>query len=131
MGQRLSEPQPVLDLLQRARRPDHPGRSRRGQDDLSQVPGPAPGGGRGGRRWGSRRALPVLLPLSAYANALARADVRLDDFIARLLSTTWAWTCPLVPMLDEALDQGGALVLLDGLDEVKELGLRQPGRASG
>ncbi len=38
---------------------------------------------------------------------------------------------PLGPMLDEALAEGGALLLLDGLDEVRDLAQRQPGGRAG
>ena len=71
--------------------------------------------------WANR--LPILLPLSAYANALA--------------STTCGWTihrrlsprpaasiCPWPTLLQAGADAATALVLLDGLDEVKDLALR-------
>lgn len=67
--------------------------------------------------------LPILVPLSAYGNALAERDVRLDDFIASYLHGIGA-DLPVGPMLAEALANGRALVLLDGLDEVKDLALR-------
>ncbi|RMF27034.1 MAG: NACHT domain-containing protein, partial [Chloroflexi bacterium] len=68
--------------------------------------------------------LPLLVPLSAYANALEERDVRLDDFIVRYFHDLGA-DVPLDAMLQEALAEGGALILLDGLDEVREIGMRQ------
>ncbi len=119
---RLSEPQPVLDLLRR-----HDGMVILGD----------PGAGKTtflkfvalhlalgeGQRLGLGDRLPVLVPLSAYANALAGRDVRLDDFIADYFCDIGA-DLPVADMLDEAFRGGTALVLLDGLDEVKDLGLR-------
>lgn len=63
--------------------------------------------------------LPVLVPLSAYANVLAEGEIRLDDFIAGYFHNLGT-DLPVGEMLREALAQGGALVLLDGLDEVQD-----------
>jgi formylglycine-generating enzyme required for sulfatase activity len=118
IGQRLSEPQSVLALLQQ-----HNGlivlgdpgsgkttflkylalRLARGEDEVLGV-GPR---------------LPVLVPLSAYANALAVGDVPLTRFIADYYRDR-GLEMDLLPGLAEALRQGEALLLLDGLDEVKE-----------
>jgi len=68
--------------------------------------------------------LPVLVPLSAYANALAEGDVRLDDFIAAYFYDTVGDNLPIADVLDEAFKRGTAMVLLDGLDEVKDPSLR-------
>jgi formylglycine-generating enzyme required for sulfatase activity len=67
--------------------------------------------------------LPVLVPLSAYATALVEDDVRLDEFIADYFCERVA-DVPLDQMLAAALEQGTALILLDGLDEVRERALR-------
>ncbi len=67
--------------------------------------------------------LPILLPLAAYANALQGKNIRLDDFIAAYFDDIGC-DFPLGPMLAEALAVGKALILLDGLDEVKDLNLR-------
>jgi len=123
IGERLSEPQPVLDLLRK-------------NDGLIVLGDPGSGkttflkylalwlamGTDEGL--GLKVRLPVLIPLSVYANALAERDVRLDDFVARYFHDLGA-DLPIGAMLEEALKQGGALVLLDGLDEVKDLGLRK------
>jgi formylglycine-generating enzyme required for sulfatase activity len=122
IGQRLSQPTPALDLLQ--------------QHDGLIVLGD-PGAGKTtflkyltlrlalgeGEALGLGARLPVLLPLSAYANALATRDVPPDRFIAEYYRDLGV-DLPIGPMLDEALTQGGALLLLDGLDEVRELAQR-------
>lgn len=76
-----------------------------------------------GATLGLGERLPVLVPLSAYANALSARDVSLNEFIAQYFHDLGA-DLPLAQMLNAALDAGTALVLLDGLDEVKDLGLR-------
>ncbi|MEA3351524.1 MAG: SUMF1/EgtB/PvdO family nonheme iron enzyme [Chloroflexota bacterium] len=119
---RLSEPQPVLDLLQ-----EHDGLIILGDPGagkttflkyvaLSLAVGKSADLGLGER-------LPILVPLSAYANALGEDDIRLDDFIAEFFHDIGS-DLPIGVLLAEALDAGAALILLDGLDEVKEVGLR-------
>jgi formylglycine-generating enzyme required for sulfatase activity len=123
IGDRLSEPQPVMNLL-------------RENDSLIILGDPGAGkttflkylalklaAGKG-EELGLEARLPLLVPLSAYANALAEQDVRLDDFVACYLHDLGA-DLPVEAMLEEALREGGALVLLDGLDEVKDQGLRR------
>jgi formylglycine-generating enzyme required for sulfatase activity len=122
IGHRLSEPTPVLDLLHE-------------QDGLIILGDP--GAGKTtflkylalrlalgeGEALGVGGRLPVLLSLSAYANALTSQDIPLDRFIARYYDDLGIDT-PVGPLLDEALAQGGALLLLDGLDEVRGLAQR-------
>ena len=67
--------------------------------------------------------LPILLPIAAFANALQSRDVPLDEFIAEYFTGIGA-DLPIGPMLSEALKAGRALILLDGLDEVRDLNLR-------
>jgi len=67
--------------------------------------------------------LPILLPLAAFANALQAQDIRLDDFIADYFAGIGA-DLPVGPMLREALKVGRALILLDGLDEVRDINMR-------
>ena len=119
---RLSEPQPVLELLQE-------------RDGLVILGDPGAGkttflkylalqlalGEGEGLGLGER--LPILAPLSGYANALQEADVRLDEFIAGYFHDLGA-DLPVRELLTCALGEGKALVLLDGLDEVKDPGLR-------
>jgi hypothetical protein len=119
---RLGEPQPALDLLQK-----HDGLIILGD----------PGAGKTtflkmlalrlalgeGEALGLGDRLPLLLPLSAYATALAEGEVRLEDLIASHYCSIGS-DLPLSEMVAEALASGRALVLLDGLDEVRETGLR-------
>ena len=67
--------------------------------------------------------LPILLPLAGFANALLTRDIRLDDFIADYFAGIGA-NLPVSAMLSEALKAGRALILLDGLDEVRDLNMR-------
>ena len=67
--------------------------------------------------------LPILLPFSAYANALAKGDVALNDFIPAYFRGLGA-ELPMQELVRTALKEGRALVLLDGLDEVKDESLR-------
>ena len=119
---RLGEPLPVLDILK--------------QKDGVVILGD-PGAGKTtflkflalklacgeGAELGLDGRLPILLPFAAYANALAVKNVRLDDFIATYFKENVS-DLPIDTLLREALESGRALILLDGLDEVKELSLR-------
>jgi formylglycine-generating enzyme required for sulfatase activity/predicted MPP superfamily phosphohydrolase len=122
MGQRLSEPAPLLDLLRK-------------QDGLMILGDPGAGkttflkylalrlAVSDGQTLGLGDRLPVLLPLSAYAVALARRNVPLDRFIVEYYRDL-GLKLPLGPLLDEALARGEALMMLDGLDEVRDLAQR-------
>ena len=76
-----------------------------------------------GTKIGLKDYLPILLPLAAFANALQTRDIRLDDFIAEYFAGIGA-DLPIGPMLTEALKAGRALILLDGLDEVRDINMR-------
>jgi formylglycine-generating enzyme required for sulfatase activity len=85
---------------------------------LRLARGDGPELGLGGAR------LPILLPLATYATALAEKDVSLQDFLPeyyRLQNVRY----DLGPLFAAALEAGQAVVLLDGLDEVREPGQRQ------
>ncbi len=122
MGRRMSEPQAVLALLQQ-----QPGLIILGD----------PGAGKTtflkylalrlalGDEIGISQRLPLLLPLSAYATVLSQKDVPLDQFIADYYHNLLGAALPVGEMLAEALQQGRALLLLDGLDEVKAVKQRR------
>ena len=123
VGQRVSEPTSVLKLLQ--------------ENDGLIILGD-PGAGKTTflkyltlmlaegkhERVGMKPRLPVLVPLSAYAIALAEKEVPLQRFIADYYNSRGI-DLPLRFMLSEALASGGAVLLLDGLDEVRNQGRRR------
>lgn len=76
-----------------------------------------------GPQLGLGHRLPILLPLAAYANVLQRGEVRLDDFITHYFDEI-GLDLPIAAMLSKALHTGRALILLDGLDEVRDVNLR-------
>jgi len=122
VGERLSGPQPLLELLAK-------------HDGLVILGDPGAGKttflkylalslalGRG-EDLGLASRLPFLVPLSAYATAIDDKDVALDRFIAEYAEGRGMGE-PVGPMLEKALAEGGALILLDGLDEVREVSRR-------
>lgn len=122
VGERLGGPQAVLDLL--------------GEHDGLVILGD-PGAGkttflkyltlrlaaRQGKPLGLAKRLPFLLPLSAYAAALAEGEVGLERFLAAYAEGR-GLDLELGPILRKALAKGRALILLDGLDEVRETARR-------
>ncbi len=124
MGRRLSEPQPVLELLRQHNGLIVLGDPGAGKTTFLKYLALCLAGGEG-ETLDLGVHLPILLPLSAYANALAKGEeVPLDRFVATYYRDRGV-DLPLGPMLDEALNRGGALLLLDGLDEVKDLAQRR------
>jgi formylglycine-generating enzyme required for sulfatase activity len=123
MGERLSEPVPVLDLLQKHSGVVLLGDPGAGKTTFLKVLAVALASGQG-ERLGLGGKLPILLPLAAYANALAAGDVPLDRFIARYYGEDRGIKVPLGDLLTEALEGGRALLLLDGLDEVRDAARR-------
>jgi formylglycine-generating enzyme required for sulfatase activity len=119
---RLSEPQPVLELLQKNAGLIILGDPGAGKTTFLKFLALQLALGQG-EAIGLGNRLPILAPLSGYANALIEQDVRLDDFIADYLHDGGV-DLPLAEMLQSALKTGTALILLDGLDEVKDLALR-------
>ena len=118
MGRHLTEPQPVLNLL-------------RDNDGLIILGDPGAGKttflkylalhlAQGeGQALQLGNWLPILLPLSAYANELAERDISLVEFIAVYYKNRGI-DLPIDRVFADALREGGALILLDGLDEVRE-----------
>lgn len=121
MGQRVSKPQPVLEMLEKNSGLVILGDPGSGKTTflkflaLCLATGQSKGVGLGAR-------LPVLVPLSAYANALARArkDLSLDLFLTRYFKKRGI-DLPLADLFKERLHQGQLLLLFDGLDEVREV----------
>ncbi|WNG47276.1 NACHT domain-containing protein [Archangium minus] len=70
--------------------------------------------------------LPLFVPLAAYDEYLRRTDdtATLEQFLA-LHCTRWSHLSGLESLFHRALEEGRALVLLDGLDEVLELTTRR------
>ncbi|MEK7728557.1 MAG: SUMF1/EgtB/PvdO family nonheme iron enzyme, partial [candidate division KSB1 bacterium] len=65
------------------------------------------------------KRVPILLPLAAYANALkARPQMSLREFLPEFYKGLQEFPENPAPLFYEALQNGTALVLLDGLDEV-------------
>jgi len=63
--------------------------------------------------------LPILIPLNAYADALARGDSNLQQYLAEYFAGRAQGVANLAPLFDSAIQQGRAVILLDGLDEVQ------------
>lgn len=81
MGERLSEPLPVLDLLQQRAGLVILGDPGAGETTFVKYVTIMLAQGRGAAL-GLGGRLPVLVPLSTYANALAQHDVPLQEFVA-------------------------------------------------
>ncbi|ETW98615.1 MAG: hypothetical protein ETSY1_17995, partial [Candidatus Entotheonella factor] len=74
----------------------------------------------------TRKPLPIFVPLAAYDDYLRRESLRrsLNDFLA-VYYEQWHNMLGLEPLFHRALEEGRALVLLDGLDEVLDTTTRQ------
>lgn len=123
VGERLSEPVPVLELLQKHDGVVLLGDPGAGKTTFLKVLAVALASGQG-EALSLGGKLPILLPLAAYANALAAGDVPLDRFISHYYEEDRGIRVPLGDLLTQALEEGRALLLLDGLDEVRDTGRR-------
>jgi formylglycine-generating enzyme required for sulfatase activity/energy-coupling factor transporter ATP-binding protein EcfA2 len=63
--------------------------------------------------------LPILIPLNAYADALSKGDTNLQRYLPDYFAGLAKGMDNLGPLFDEAILQGRAVILLDGLDEVQ------------
>jgi len=64
--------------------------------------------------------LPILIPLNAYARALQNGEnINLQAFFAKFFAGYTKTLAGLQPLFDEAIQNGQAVILLDGLDEVQ------------
>ena len=107
MGERLSEPQPVLDLLQKNSGLVLLGDPGSGKTTFLKSLALALASGQE-EIPGLGRRLPVLVPLSAYANAIAKRDLPLQDFFSRYFEDR-GLELPITPLLTEKLARGEVL----------------------
>jgi formylglycine-generating enzyme required for sulfatase activity len=119
MDERLSEPRPVLDLLQKSSGLILLGDPGSGKTTVLKSLALVLASGQE-EIPGLGRRLPVLVQLSAYANAIAKRGLPLQDFLP-LYFKDRGLEAPVADLLAERLARGEVLVLLDGLDEVREL----------
>ena len=63
--------------------------------------------------------LPILVPLNAYADALSKGDANLQRYLPDYFAGLAKGMDNLGPLFDAAIQQGRAVILLDGLDEVQ------------
>jgi formylglycine-generating enzyme required for sulfatase activity/DNA-binding SARP family transcriptional activator/energy-coupling factor transporter ATP-binding protein EcfA2 len=62
--------------------------------------------------------LPILIPLNAYARVISRHDCSLSSFLPEYYAGRSVDVASLGPLFENAISQGQAVILLDGLDEV-------------
>jgi formylglycine-generating enzyme required for sulfatase activity len=77
-----------------------------------------------GESLGLAGRLPFLVPIARYAEALAKGNVRLDHFVESDFRER-VGDLALGGLLAAALEEGRALLLLDGLDEVRDRALQK------
>lgn len=64
--------------------------------------------------------LPILIPLNAYAVKLKGEDCSLQDYFAQYFKSSSGGAVGLELLFNSAIQQGRAIILLDGLDEVQK-----------
>ena len=118
IGEKLSKPLPVLDLLKEGCGLIILGDPGSGKTTFLKSLALTLASGLGETTWlGSR--LPVLVPLSAYANALAKRDIGLGKFLSRYFDERDG-TSSLEGLFEQKFARGEVLLLLDGLDEIRD-----------
>ena len=68
----------------------------------------------------SKAPLPILLPLNAFARALGQREINLQAYLHEYFAARAEEVASLAPLFKEAISDGKAVILLDGLDEVQE-----------
>ncbi|MEW6085860.1 MAG: NACHT domain-containing protein [Chloroflexota bacterium] len=63
--------------------------------------------------------LPIIVSLNAYSAALEKGERNLQQFLSDYYAGAAKGVANLSPLFDDALSQGNAIILLDGLDEVQ------------
>lgn len=99
---------------------------RAAREGLPEHAGVAPRRGPELRAARGQPRLPIFVPLAAYDDWLRRdhEPLSLSDFLP-VYYDTWCSRGGLGPVFRQALDEGRALVLLDGLDEVLDITTRR------
>ncbi|WP_437568994.1 sister chromatid cohesion protein PDS5 [Sorangium sp. So ce542] len=99
---------------------------RAAREGLPERAGAAPRQGAELRAARGQPRLPIFVPLAAYDDWLRRdhEPLSLSDFLP-VYYDTWCSRGGLAPLFRQALDEGRALVLLDGLDEVLDITTRR------
>ncbi len=75
-------------------------------------------------RLGLGDRIPIVIPVRAYAMALATRDIALVDFFMEYYRSHLDSHLRLDDVFGMALMEGRAIIMLDGLDEVSDLGMR-------
>jgi formylglycine-generating enzyme required for sulfatase activity/energy-coupling factor transporter ATP-binding protein EcfA2 len=119
----LGQPAPVLDLLQKERGLVLLGDPGAGKSTFLKALALLLAAGRGDEL-GLAGRVPFLVPIAGYAETLSKGSARLDHFIASDFKERVS-DLDVGGLLASALAAGRALILLDGLDEVRERSLQQ------
>ncbi len=122
LGRRLSEARPLIELLQESGALVVLGGPGSGKTTFTKFLALVLASGQEGAL-GLRTLLPVPLQLSVYAEALDAGDEPLESFLVRYYREERGQE--IGEVLECALRAGGALFLLDGLDEVGGLARRR------
>lgn len=124
MGERVSQPLPVMELLQENNGMIILGDPGAGKTTVLRFLGLMLIHGKAADL-GLSTPFPLYLPVAAYADELSKRNIGILDFAAYYYEQLIDSELSLEPVFKAALAQGGALILLDGLDEVKQEQQRQ------